>query len=351
MIITEAPARICFFGDHQDYLKLPVIAGTIDRKITVKAIPNLDAIYFIQLIDLNKVITINLNEKFNDIQAADYYRSSLAVLQKEGAVFEQGYDIEITGNIPVNAGVSSSSALVVAWLRFLVQAQKKPKPVRSIQIGKWAYAAEVLFFDQPGGLMDQYTIAQGGLIYIDTQDGNTTPLTPQLGELLVAESGISKQTLSVLQNAREYGQNAIQAVKKHDPKFNIQQAQVADYERYIDAVPGLYQNHWYAAIHNYDLTLKAKKALSAPSVDRVQLGKWMNEHQQILEERIQNTPDAMKLQMEAARKAGALGTKIIGSGGGGCMVAMATEDTKQKVIDAFLSQGAVAAYEVQLTSL
>ena len=77
----------------------------------------------------------------------------------------------------------------------------------------------------------------------------------------------------------------------------------------------------------------------------------MNEHQQILEERIQNTPDAMKLQMEAARKAGALGTKIIGSGGGGCMVAMVTEDTKQKVIDAFLSQGAVAAYEVQLTSL
>jgi galactokinase len=291
LIITEAPARICFFGDHQDYLKLPVIAGTIDRKITVKAIPNLDAIYFIQLIDLNKVITINLNEKFNYIQAADYYRSSLAVLQKEGAVFE------------------------------------------------------------PGGLMDQYTIAQGGLIYIDTQDGNTTPLTPQLGQLLVAESGISKQTLSVLQNAREYGQNAIQAVKKHDPKFNIQQAQVADYERYIDAVPGLYQNHWYAAIHNYDLTLKAKKALSAPSVDRVQLGKWMNEHQQILEERIQNTPDAMKLQMEAARKAGALGTKIIGSGGGGCMVAMVTEDTKQKVIDAFLSQGAVAAYEVQLTSL
>jgi Mevalonate kinase len=96
------------------------------------------------------------------------------------------------------------------------------------------------------------------------------------------------------------------------------------------------------------LTLKAKKALLASSVDLAQVGEWMNEHQIILQERIQNTPAKMVLQMEAARAAGALGAKIIGSGGGGCMVAMVTENTKQKVINAFLSEGAVAAYGVQL---
>jgi galactokinase len=53
----------------------------------------------------------------------------MAVLTKEGAVFTQGYTIEISGTIPVNAGVSSSSALVVAWLRFLIQAQE--------QLGRW----------------------------------------------------------------------------------------------------------------------------------------------------------------------------------------------------------------------
>ena len=35
-IVAKAPARICFFGDHQDYLKLPVIAGTINRYIQVE---------------------------------------------------------------------------------------------------------------------------------------------------------------------------------------------------------------------------------------------------------------------------------------------------------------------------
>jgi galactokinase len=57
----------------------------------------------------------------------------------------------------------------------------------------------------------------------------------------------------------------------------------------------------------------------------------------------------MIVMMNAARNAGALGTKIIGSGGGGCMVAIANNNIKDKVIDAFLALNAVNAYEVQLT--
>jgi len=54
--------------------------------------------------------------------------------------------------------------------------------------------------------------------------------------------------------------------------------------------------------------------------------------------------------MKAALKAGALGAKIIGSGGGGCMVAMVTQVTKEKVIQAFLKAGAKNAYEISLIS-
>ena len=76
----------------------------------------------------------------------------------------------------------------------------------------------------------------------------------------------------------------------------------------------------------------------------------MDSHQKILQERIQNTPKKMKLQMQAARKAGALGAKIIGSGGGGCMVAIVSEKSKENVIKAFLNNGAKAAYEINLTT-
>ena len=90
--------------------------------------------------------------------------------------------------------------------------------------------------------------------------------------------------------------------------------------------------------------------LASSSIDHVTLGKWMNSHQVILQERIQNTPQIMQKQMKAALKAGALGAKIIGSGGGGCMVAMVTQVTKEKVIQAFFKAGAKNAYEISLIS-
>ncbi|MEO0900541.1 MAG: hypothetical protein AAFY00_00480, partial [Bacteroidota bacterium] len=71
----------------------------------------------------------------------------------------------------------------------------------------------------------------------------------------------------------------------------------------------------------------------------------------ILQNQIQNTPEPMIGMMDAARKAGAFGAKIIGSGGGGCMVALVTNETKENVIEAFLSQGAKDAYEVKLTTV
>jgi len=350
LIEVEASARICFFGDHQDYLNLPVISGTIDRKIKIKAVPNNKCNYLIQLLDLNQVIEINLNQKLNKIHTEDYYRSSISVLQKSGAVFQKGYNIEISGKIPINSGISSSSALVVAWIRFLVQSQEDLKPVSKEQIGMWAYESEVLFFDQPGGLMDQYTIAQGGLLYIDTRTGKSTRLNNHLGKLIIVESGISKQTSAVLKKARVYAQNAIENVKLINDSFDIHSAGVKDCEKYAPYVSVKYLDHWFAAIHNHILTQKAKKILLDKKGDIVTLGKLMNEHQNILDQRIQNTPEIMQKQMSSAINAGALGTKIIGSGGGGCMVAMVTVESKQKVIDAFLSEGALAAYEVKLNS-
>jgi galactokinase len=236
----------------------------------------------------------------------------------------------------------------VAWIRFLIAAQTTPQTYTDLEVGKLTYEAEVLFFNQPGGLMDQYTIAQGGLLYIDTQTTECTRLKGDLGTLVVAESGLAKQTLSVLKKGRIYGQEAIKAIQKKHPEFQIQNVRPDDYERYKKEVPQDYLPYWYAAVYNYDLTLKAKEALQNKGSYEA-LGNWMNQHQTILENQIQNTPKPMMHMMNEARKSGALGTKIIGSGGGGCMVAMVSQENKERVVEAFLAAGAKAAYEVAIT--
>ena len=350
MIKVSAPARICFFGDHQDYMNLPVIAGTINRYIQIEAEPSKENSFFIQLIDIDKVKTIDLNKKYDKIDNGDYFLSVLEVLKKAGFLFNQGYKIKLSGDIPINAGISSSSALVVAWIRFLLEIQDQKKEINDVQIGKWAYESESSFFNQPGGIMDQYTIAQKGLLYINTQTTRTERLNPNIGCLVIAESGLAKRTLGVLQKARSYSQSAIAAVLDKVPQFEIHSANESEYEEYLHFVPEIYRDHWYAAIFNHLLTQKARKMLISGSLDIEHLGNCMNAHQKILQQRIQNTPEIMQKQMQAACNAGALGSKIIGSGGGGCMVAMVTENTKEKVIQAFLNKGAKTAYEISLSS-
>ena len=41
-IISKAPGRVCLFGDHQDYLGLPIIATTINNEIKLEATQNND---------------------------------------------------------------------------------------------------------------------------------------------------------------------------------------------------------------------------------------------------------------------------------------------------------------------
>ncbi|WP_318344217.1 GHMP family kinase ATP-binding protein [Flagellimonas baculiformis] len=350
MIQIQVPARICFYGDHQDYLGLPVIAGAIDRYINLTARPNTEEKFILKLLDLGEEAFIALDDDLKNVRPGDFFRSAMAVLKQEGFCYQQGYTIEISGNIPVNAGLSSSSALLVAWIRFLATINGKLDETSDFQIGRWAYEAEVVFFDSPGGLMDQYTIAQRGLLYIDTESGKSERLVGNMGQLLVAESGLAKKTLEVLKNARVFAQNAVEAVKRNHPAFVLKDSVLDDYQKYLESVPHEFRDHWYAAIHNYHITLEAKKELQKSNTDVQKLGSLMNDHQQILQDQIQNTPKEMVQMMEAAKRAGAIGAKTIGSGGGGCMVAMVTGDVKEAVRKAFLDAGAKAVYEVEITA-
>lgn len=347
MISIKVPARICLYGDHQDYLGLPVIAGAIDRFITLTAAPNQNQEFRIDLKNLNQTRTIPLSLNSSDIDNGDYFRSGMAVLKKRGHSFENGFDIKISGNIPLNAGLSSSSALVVAWIRFLLSIQDGKREVTDAEIGQMAYEAEVLFFDQPGGLMDQYTIAQQGLLFIDTTTSETERLTHNFDCLIVAESGIEKQTLQVLQNAKVYQIKALECVKQVFPEYKIQEAALADFQRYLRYVPEYLQDYWYAVIYNYEITKKARLILNTDK-NQKKLAELMNEHQEILQNHIQNTPPKMVYMMAEAKNAGALGAKTIGSGGGGCMLAMGTKDKQAQIIEAFLKAGAKNAYEVKL---
>jgi len=347
-IFVKAPGRICLFGDHQDYLGLPVIACAIDRYIFLEAQRRQDDFLEIHLPDLDQVRTIDLNSTLVSTGKRDYLISSLRVLKKQGILLESGYTVSIRGDIPINAGLSSSSAVVVAWIRFLLKAFGNEDQQSSAYLARLAYEAEVLEYDSPGGLMDQYTISLGNTIFLNTVDGTHDFINKKLASLIIGESGVAKETLEVLANLRAYAQQAIKQVQEKDNSFRIEAAGIEDYQEFENYVDPQLRPYFYAALKNYTITKKAKAIFDTTVFDRSEIGALMYEHHTVLRDILKITVPLIDRMIDAAMDQGALGAKIVGSGGGGCIVALVDPDKEDQVIQAIERAGATKVYKINV---
>ena len=164
----STPGRICLFGEHQDYLGLPVISMAISLRARLIGKDRLDRKFIINKLDLNKVEFFSLDD-LTYKKSRDYFKSGVKVCLDEGLKFPNGFECELTSEIPVKAGCGSSSAIMVGWIHFLSQMADEPPNWDRQKIGELAYRAEATEFNEPGGMMDQYSSAVGGTIYLESE--------------------------------------------------------------------------------------------------------------------------------------------------------------------------------------
>jgi galactokinase len=344
-IISIAPGRTCLFGDHQDYLGLPIIACAINRHITLTAKKNNSNTFQIDLPDIKEKRIIGIYDKFSDLKKEDFFQAALQVLQRHNCIPNCGYDIHITGTIPINSGTSSSSALVVAWVQFLIKAFGNESLLSPENVSQISYESEVLEFNAPGGKMDQYSIGLGNIIYLETGDNFSYQVlkTPLTG-LIMADSGVPKETLGLLKRLKTNSWKAIDEVKKHVKDFNIETAQKKDLQKYLNYLPKELQPYLEAAIGNFDVTKKALKAFKKKQVDLIEIGSLMNKHHHYLKNLLKITVPKIDIMIDAALNTGALGAKIVGSGGGGSIAVLAQKNKEKEILNAILKAGAKNVY-------
>ena len=344
-----APGRTCLFGDHQDYLGLPVIACAISRRIKLTAVENGLQVFNINKPDISQKRTISIHQELAHIEKGDHLLHTLNVLKRYNCVPDKGYDIEITGNIPINAGTSSSSAFIVSWVNFLVEAFGIDAEVTPELISQLSFEAEVLEQKAPGGKMDQYTIGLGNIVFIETGDDfSFEVINKPLEGIVIGESGIPKETVGVLSELKEKAKLAINAVKGKIKDFDIKTAKRKDLDKYLVHVPEDLQGYLYAAIVNHDITQRAFIEFKKPQPDYKKIGGLMSDHHEILKNILKVTVPRIDDMIEGALNAGAYGAKIVGSGGGGSIVVLAPPGKETQVIEAIKKAGAIAAYEVSV---
>ncbi|MGD9498279.1 MAG: galactokinase family protein [Armatimonadota bacterium] len=323
-ITVSAPGRICLFGEHQDFLGLSVIACAIDLDIRITGTPRADTRFAIDMPD------VQLRDEFDAARRVpyhgrrDYIRSATNVVARNGLRFTRGYDCTVRGTIPINAGASSSSALTVAWVSFAWASQTGELPARREEIARLAHLAEVVEFGEPGGMMDHYTSAIGGLLHIDCREPITVERLPaQLDGFVLGDSLQPKDTTGVLGRSRAAVEAGLAVLRDNIPDFDFRTTSLAEAEPFLDQMAPESRRRIVANFHNREICREARELLSRPDPDPQRLGELLLRHHEHLRDGIGVSTPKIDRMLAAAMAAGALGGKVNGSGGGGTMFAWA----------------------------
>ncbi|MDR6844721.1 galactokinase family protein [Flavobacterium granuli] len=350
-IISLAPGRTCLFGDHQDYLGLPVIACAIDRDIKLTATQNTTNVFKLNMVDINEVRIIDINETFPNLKPRDYFASSLRVLRRHGCIPTLGYDITVTGNIPINSGTSSSSALLIAWINFLITAFGVDDEITPEFIAQMGYVSEVLEHGEPGGMMDHYSISMGNIVHINTNEPfRCSIIGTDLKGLIIGVSGVPKETIGLIGELKNNALLAIDIVKQNHKDFDLNATENEDLKKYCNFLPDRLIPYFEAAIKNHQYTKLALKEFQKPTLDLKKIGELMNGHHAVLRDLLKITVPKIDAMIRAALNSGAYGAKIVGSGGGGCIVVIADPKNQERVVQSILEAGAKEAYAVGIDS-
>jgi galactokinase len=344
---VSAPGRICLFGEHQDYLKLPVITAAINLRLVVSGSTQKKRQILINLPDISAREIIPLPSGAQEIpyeRERDYFRSMLNVLLRRGLQLETGYRCEVQGNIPINSGTSSSSAMIIAWAGFLIEHSRelKTKFPDSADLAQLGYLAEVVEFGEPGGMMDHYATAIGGILFIDfAETVRYEILQNRPGSFVLGDSLEPKDTKEILARVKYTVLQAVEKIQQVDPAFNLYDGSAADVERFNNLLVPAQIEVLRGALMNRDITREAKKCFQAREFDHYEFGRLLTRHQEILNRDLKISTPKIERMLSAASRAGALGGKINGSGGGGCMFAY-TPENPQKVAMAIEAAGGKA---------
>lgn len=313
---VSAPGRVCLFGEHQDYLGMPSIVMAInlrcririeerDDRLVVWSSPKLGNKYSGKY-DLDSLETSTVDG------VQDHKLASMILARERGELPEKGWNAIIDSDIPVRAGCSSSSALIVAWIAAM---QKLSGNITSkIELANQAFEAEVSYFNAPGGNMDQIVCAVGGSLRVDPNEmDGFIELDVNGFDFVLGNSNAPKDTMGILSRCKY---DRLEILEKNGGVWDeIDQSSL----NLVD------QTLVSGTIRNRDIERIAAEKLKSGNIGS-KLGSLMSEHHNILRDVLQISTPKIEKMVDASLKAGSKGAKISGSGGGGCMIAMITNN-------------------------
>jgi D-glycero-alpha-D-manno-heptose-7-phosphate kinase len=287
MIVSRAPVRFSLGGGGTD---LPSYSREHGGYVVAAAV--------------DKFVFVCVARRFQDTIRLAYSESETveSVAQLRHPIFREalkmtgissGVELHSLADVPANTGLGSSSSFTVALLNGLHAYRREFVPGE--QLAREACELEIDRLQEPIGKQDQYIAAYGGVTAMTfLPDGSVEverlPLRDEVideleSNLVIYYSGVERRASSVLkEQAKTIADNKDDAVQRmHRIKALGHETRRILLSGQVDAYGEMLHEHW-----------TNKRKLAANMADST-----IDDH------------------YEAARKAGAIGGKLMGAGGGG----------------------------------
>ncbi len=284
--MARANGKIILLGEHAVVYGVPAIAAGIDRGATATA-------------RLASSSRLRLGgREIEPGEGSDVGRAFEALCR---CLQSPPLDVEVELELPAGAGLGASAALGVALARAVLEALGQPAALDRVLPA--ADAWERVFHGNPSGV-DAAAAAHSGCLWF-SRAGGVEPLRSRaVLDFVVAIAAPPASTKEMVEGVARLRERRPDLVEK--------------------SLQGI-----------HSLVSNARGCIEAG--DRAGLGRLMDLNQMLLSGLFVST-EAIEHACSVARRAGALGAKLTGSGGGGAVIALCAGDTSG-VLSALAGEG------------
>jgi mevalonate kinase len=290
--IASAPGKVILFGEHFVVYGVKAILCSINKRVTVTAEKTSE-----RKISINsKIGKLELEpdkpiSEINSPLKPFYYLANKAVENKD-----TGIHIQIDSEIPLGAGLGSSSACCVAGAAAIF---KLFGNISKEEILELAIEAERTIFENTSGA-DCTVCTYGGIMEYDKNKGFKKIEHEPNFQLVIINSNMEHSTQSMVSKVKEFE-------NKNKEEFS--------------------------KLSNLESKL-VEDVLKLVKENKIQeIGQKMNQNQEYLENIGISNKELTK--MIKIGQESSFGAKITGSGGGGCIFALTNESNLQNILKKF----------------
>jgi galactokinase len=337
-VVVRAPGRVNLIGEHTDYNDGFVLPAAIDRSIAFAGRKRADRLVRVHSLDFDASVEFSLDDIQKDGKNlwSNYIRGVSKFLEEDGHRLS-GADMVFGGDVPREAGLSSSAAVEVGAAAFWKNLLRLE--VDRVYLVKLSRKAENQFVGVPCGIMDQFISALGRknhALFLDCRDLSYrhVPLRDDV-KIVVCNSGVKRALAQSEYEVRlnQCRQAVAQIASRGLAVKSLRDVALADLEAARSVLSGILFRRARHVISENQRVLEAVKVLESGDLER--FGQLMNGSHESLRDDYEVSSKELDVLVELAwKQPGVLGARMTGAGFGGCTVNLVRQEAAEAFAEA-----------------